>query len=654
MNRRREKIRGKIMYFQSIRGGIVSCAAVALLSLAACGGSSMSSSSMNSPPTQGAAMVTVTDDPGDFLSYIVNVTSLQLTRSDGTVVETVSTATQVDFAQLVNLSEVISAQQVPAGKYVSASITIDYGAGTMADPNATIVVDNGAGGITVPAANIINGSTNAPLVSPNNQITLTLQLPSGKPLVITPHTVANLALDFDLAASNTVSPAAPSSSTPASAVMVTVNPVLSASLVPDATKQIRVRGPLVSVDTTGSTYTVNVRPFFNSSGNQGQVVVNTTSTTNFVINGATSVGSAGLTALAALPAQTLTAAYGTYTVATQTFTAATVYAGTSIPGAGLDSVEGTIVARNGDVLMISHGIGCSRDDDDDHPWFARQIAVTLGPATMVTEDGQSGSFGPQDISVGQHAQIFGKFGTDSSGNKTLDATAGIVRLMVTSLWGQYTSQTAGLVTLALQSLDGNRTSVFNFAGTGTSSAQDATAAAYTVNVPSSLQIPTTSPGSPIRFLGFVSPFGMAPPDFGATTLVSYANTVARLQVIWGPPGLTAPFVAPLSASNVVISQATLQSAWAQSVWVGPERLKPDAVSAGLTFVPNSAATMTQFSIGHAKSQKIDSYDTFDDLIAALNSDLNGMTGLLGVFAKGPYDSTTGTLSVNSVIYVLND
>jgi hypothetical protein len=187
-----------------------------------------------------------------------------------------------------------------------------------------------------------------------------------------------------------------------------------------------------------------------------------------------------------------------------------------------------------------------------------------------------------------------------------------------------------------------------------SSAQDATAAAYTVNVPSSLQIPTTNAGSPIRFQGFVAPFAMAPPDFAATTLISYANTVAQLQVFWAPPGLTAPFVAPLSATNVVISQANLQSAWFQSVRVGPQRFKPDAVSAGLTLVPNAAASMTQYAIGHAKSRKIDGYDDFGDLITALNTDLNGMTALLGVLAKGPYDSTSGTLSVNSVIFVLND
>src|ERR1019366_3220804 len=100
--------------------------------LAACGGgSSMSSNSDTAKPGMtpeactgcGTAMVTLTDAPGDLLSYIVNVVSLQLTRSDGTVVETVPFSTQEDFAQLVNLSDLISSEQIPAGRYVSATLT---------------------------------------------------------------------------------------------------------------------------------------------------------------------------------------------------------------------------------------------------------------------------------------------------------------------------------------------------------------------------------------------------------------------------------------------------------------------------------------------------------------------------------------------------
>ncbi|HEX9139328.1 MAG TPA: hypothetical protein VF848_06030, partial [Steroidobacteraceae bacterium] len=474
---------------------------------------------------------------------------------------------------------------------------------------------------------------------------------------ITRGMVANLALDFDLAASNVVSPAMPSSTTAAGSVTVTVNPVLTASLTPDTTKQIRVRGPLVSVTNTAmnTSYTVSVRPFFDDDGDQGQVVVNTTSTTNFAISGTPYTGNAGLTALAALPAGTLTAAYGSFDVSTQTFTASTVYAGSSIPGAGQDSVEGTVVARSGNVLTVSRGIVFQPASLGQLGlFFSHQLAVTVSASTTVTEDGQTGSFTAQDISVGQHLQLFGVLGQDSAGNRTLDATNGSARLMVTPLWGNFTSTAGGVVTVALNTLDGLWPAFYNFAGTGTTSAQDAVASAYTIGVPATLQIPTGSPGTPIRFFGFVTPFGAAPPDFGALALVSYADTNAEFLGFWPRPGLTAPFVSPLSATNVVISQSTLQSAAFEVVKIGPERFDPSTVSAGLSFVPNAAATMTQYGIAHWMSFTFDSYSTYGDLIAALSTDLNGTTALVGIAAKGPYNTSTGVLSVDKLIIALND
>src|SRR5437868_288040 len=203
-------------------------------------------------PASGVALVTLTDAPGDFLSYQLAVVSLKLTRADGTAVETLPAPSKVEFAQLANLSEVISARQVSTGTYTGVSMTLDYS-------GATIVVDNGAGGLTVPAANIVNGATNGALISPNNQLTLTLKLSSNAPLVISDHGISSVALDFNLSASNTIAPASVTSST--SAVTVTVQPMLSASLAPDASKPVRVRGKLLSVDTSASSYTVNVRPF---------------------------------------------------------------------------------------------------------------------------------------------------------------------------------------------------------------------------------------------------------------------------------------------------------------------------------------------------------------------------------------------------------
>jgi hypothetical protein len=654
----------------------ISCA----LALSACsGGGSMSGATSNPPMStaKGVAMITLSDAPGDLLSYMVNVVSLKLTRADGTVVETVPTTTTVDFAQLVNLSEVISAQQVPSGAYTGVAMTLDYS-------GANIVVDNGAGGLTVPAANIINGTTMAALVAPNSQVTLTLQLPSGQPLVITNGTISHLALDFNLSASNTVAPSTISSSTAASAVTVTVNPVLVASLTPDTTRQIRVRGALVSVTNTSSqtSYTVQVAPFFatGDKDDMGQFVVYTTATTAFTLNGTAYTGNAGLTALAALPTGTLTVAYGSFDIGTDTFTAAMVFAGSSVPGAGLDSAEGTIIARSGNTLTLSNGflepragtdvqdgmvmpqamgandMGGGADDDGGFGHFHGPLMVTVAAGTTVTEDGQSGSFTPQDISVGQHVQVFGKFGVDSSGNRTLDASAGSVRMMITPVWGQFTSVASGVVTMSLVALDDRAPGAFNFAGTGsgTGGANDATASAYTVSVPAALSLPTIPAGYPVVFNGFVTPFGSAPPDFAALTLVDFTQTTAQLRLEWMSPGLTAPFVAPLSATNVMITQTTLQSAAEHSLRIGPVSFDPSSVSAGLTFTPNTAASFMGYAIAHRMSWQFQVYNTFSDFITALNGDLNGTTALLAIYAQGPYQETTGTLSVNEMAVVLND
>jgi Domain of unknown function (DUF4382) len=683
--------------------------ALAALSISACGGGSGSGSGMN----QGAAgpngmpMITLTDDPGDFLSYVVNVRSLQLTRADGTVVETVPTTTQVDFAQLVNLAEIVSTEQVPAGNYVTVTLTLDYTA-------ANIVVDNGTmSGLTV--TNILNAA-GTPLSSP---VQMTLQLPADRPLVITPGTVANLALDFNLAASNALvtypaplnpvvdtSPATPpavyiGSITESSAIAVEVSPTLAASLTPDTSRQIRVRGPLATVDTSNDSYTIDVRPFWNSTGSQGTFTVNTSGSTTFAINGtAYSTQTAGIAALDALAGMTppaLTLAYGTFDVASGAFTASQVFAGSSVPGAGLDSIEGTVIARTntsgGATLTVTRARLWPRGGGRLDHGFKHTISVLVGSATMVTEDAQTGSFAFADISVGQHLQVFGKYtgssdddsqgGGSSGGNSwgwgsesgmgTLDATVagGYARLMVTPTLGMYSSSagngSAGsVVTMSLQALDNLPAMAFNFAGTGVSG-QDATASAYTVGVPPAIPIPSAlGMGAPIAFRGFVTPFGTANgastpivPDFAALTLVNYAGTDAQLLLGWMPPGVMNPFAGLASSSTTLtMSQSTLESVVWYRFHLGPESIAAASLTSGLTLTADSSATMTQFGIVHLASHMVDTFSSFGALVSALYGDLNPAMGtaptVLGLFATGPYDFSSSGLSVDRAFIALSD
>ena len=635
-------------------------AVLVMLSLAGCGsGGGLGSMAAPGPSTSskqsvcsgcGTAMVSLTDAPGDFVSYIVKVDSLSLTRSDGTVVQTVPTATQVDFTQLVNLSEILTAYPLPPGQYTSAQLTLDYS-------NADIVVSTASGNVTVPSADLIDGATGSAISAP---ITVTLSFPTN-PLVITDGTVSNLALDFNLAASNTVNL---STSTPT----VTVDPVLSASLAPATSKPIHVRGPLVSVSAGSGDYVVTVRPFEDPNDDFGQMTVYTTAATTFLVNGTSYTGSAGLTALAALPANTLTSAYGTWSTTSQTFTATTVNAGSSVAGVSGNSVTGTVTARNADTVTLENALvfmpQSSDSNADDDMRFQPQVTVTLGSGTAVSAEGQTGSLGIGDISVGQRVRFTGTLNTSGS-TPSLDATSGSALLEPTSGTGLYTSGSTGSITVNLQSLGHVPARALEFTGTGTSTAQDAIASSYVIQIPASFSLNAFASGLPVEFSGFVTPYGAAPPDFSASTVVAYGQAKARLFATWNAPGTATAFTA-LTSNELVIGQPALQAATHHLIRIADTDLDASTLSSGVTLVPASAVASGSnsssssddggedqgFAIAHQSSRSVDTFGTFSDFTTALNTDLSNAS-VLGIFAEGAYGAN-GTLTVKRVFVVLND
>ena len=61
----------------------------------------------------GTVFIGLTDADGDFLSYTVDVLSLELERADGSVINVLPNSTRIDFAQYVDLTEFISVATVP-------------------------------------------------------------------------------------------------------------------------------------------------------------------------------------------------------------------------------------------------------------------------------------------------------------------------------------------------------------------------------------------------------------------------------------------------------------------------------------------------------------------------------------------------------------
>jgi len=446
--------------------------------------------------------MTITDAAGDFLAYKVKLVSLQLKKSDGTLVETLPASTTVDFAQLIDLSEILSARQIPPGDYVAAQVTVDF-------TGATIMVDDGTGtGVAVKPVD----SSGAAL----GQLQLMVQLDNKNDLKINAAKASRIAFDFNLLASNMVDLTAKTD---------TVSPTLVASVVPIDNKQIRVRGEISAVDAANSDYTINVDPFHDNDGNKlSPLVVHTTDSTTFEINGKPFAGAAGLAQLATLPADTIAVAFGNLQAGDQTFTATSVLAGSSAEGGGFDHVVGNVVARNGNTLTI-HGArmdGHGGGDNDDDEFIAGNSTVNVAAATAVTADGQSSATPAHtiaEISVGSLIDAFGTATKDNSGKVTLDASAGRVRLDLTRVQGSLRGSATGDITLNLKSIDRQPISLFSFTGTGSGVDTDPTK--YVVAT-GALNVSSFSVGELVLSIGFVNPFGKAPPDFNAVTVAGVA------------------------------------------------------------------------------------------------------------------------------------
>jgi hypothetical protein len=617
--------------------------------LSGCGGSStpMTTSGTNtgvtpqlcSTSTCGPAMVTLTDAAGDFLTYQIGLVSLQLKKADGTLVETLPASSSVDLTQLVNLSEIISAAQIPNGEYVSALVTVDFSA-------ANIMVDDGTGAAV--AVTPVDSSGNA-----LGQLQLAVQLDPQHDLHINAGKLSRVAFDFNLLASNTVDLAAKT---------VTVSPVLVASVAAADNKQIRVRGSLASVDTAANDYTVNVEPFHDEEENaQNAALVHINDTTSFEVNGTPFAGAAGLAQLAALPAKTMVVAFGALQASDQSFLAVRVLAGTSVQSPNLDEISGSVVARSGNSLTVH---GAEFDDHEGHHGYqGHNVTISIADATAVTIEGQMAAAPAHtiaEISVGSRIDAFGAATKDASGNIALDSTAGRVRLDFTRLQGALNATAQGTLTLGLSAIDHQSVSLFNFAGTGASEAQDSNPNQYLLNT-GNLDLTAFALGHPLLGIGFVAPFGSAPADFNAITLANGNADVgdndnehngmdfdddAQLEIEWGDAGTTAPFKAQdsthldLDIANVSISEKHF-------IEIGPQVIDLKHLATDPSIMGDSGG-MTLFAITHEHGGMTENFNGFADFSTKLAAELNGSELAFRLNADGHYDAVANTFTARRI------
>jgi hypothetical protein len=581
----------------------------------------------------GIAWTQRTVEPGDFTTYIVTIDSVTLNGIHVGEITALATPEIVDLTQLNNFSELYAAASIPNDTYTSAIITLDY----------TPVVDGGSSVIGVMGANGVPQQANvvAPGGQPMTTVSVTVNFDPIHPMVITgtfaSTSAERLAIDFDLAASNTID----RSTNPATVV---VRPFLTVGIQPSDAKLTRVRGPLINSSVgavAGSnigstipaptpapgdvgTYSVFVRPFFDEVDSLGSLSLFNSAKTKYTINGTAYVGVAGINALQQLSAgTTMTIAYATFTpdinplpspaAAGGTYFPVYVLGGSTAEDIFTEGLSGYVVARNGNTVMLRNWTLFINDDE----LFVNQVdpavipptttadaTVLLGPNTTVTVDNSSSILKSDAVSVGQYVSARGVL-QPLTGLTTLDSTGntstntGSVRILNSQAFGSLVSSANGSLVMNVQNINGWPASVFDFTGNGASATPSA--AAFAVNT-GSLALPITSAGVPVAagdplwVNGIMSAFGSAPPDFNATAV----NSEASVQVAGGygttpaPGNSAAPGNLVCGVGSQVCTPASLQVTWASGTTTPFTGFSNDGFSIDLS---NAQLQTAQIRIG---------------------------------------------------------
>jgi hypothetical protein len=617
---------------------------LALLAIAACSGSTV-------------VTLTATPSSDPFVTYRVGLVSMQLQTSSGKPSTVIFPAeTTVDFTKVTDLSEVLGAPTVPKGTYAGAVITLDYS-------TAQIIYDDGSlDGVALTA---VDSSGKALGLA---RVTVTLD--PADPLRSAAKQAYRLSLGLNLAASNLIN---------LSNDTVTITPLIAASMQPIDSKQVRLNGPLQGANS--SFLATGVMPFNSATAALGNLSIEPSDTTTYEINGFVSTGAAGQSQLAALPSDTVVTVFGTLTAsssaaiidtttatdttttdtttttpvvttpttsttATVTFTASQVLVDGGVQGVGLAQLSGTVSARSGNTLGVEDATLIQNGTPTLVPGTT---IVNVGPSTLVTFFGQGveDAISTQQISVGSVIDAFGTASNTSTGQVLLDASAGRVRLDLTSALGLVTVQGSNTLTLDLTALGGRAISAFDFTGSGA----DPTQYGVAFGSGSTPDLSNSTVGAPVIVSGFANAFASASPNFTASTLLDPTTINAELVIDWSG-GTAAPF-SSFDSSSIVLDPATSNFGQRHQIQIGSQLVNLVGLASNATITPATSSTAV-FSIGHASSSTVENFETYPAFITQLQTELNGTTLATGMTAIGQYTASTFAFSATGISIFLNN
>ncbi len=610
--------------------GSLAIIVLTLFMLVGCGGGTSGGSGATTSQ-DGELAVSLTDAPGDFLSYTVDVVSLTLTRANGTQVATLPLTSRIDFSQYTEMTEFLTMGTVPAGVYVAATLTLDY-------QNADIRVED-ENGDSVEVETIVDSDGN-----PITTLEVSVRLEDRNRLVIAPGVPAHLLLDFNLEATNQVSFDVPGVPT------LTVDPFLVADVGRTGNKLHRVRGLLNEVSVADSSFSVFLRPFYCAlSGNHRRFGVRSVSTdaeTLFDVDGVQYVGADGLIAMEGLDPLAAVVAVGDLRFNPLRFEATEVYAGTSVPGGDKDVVKGSVISREGNTLTVK---GATLIRNDSSVIFNDQVTVQVGEDTIVTRQLSADPFDIDDISVGQKVVVFGELTNSDPLALELNADPGFVRMLITTVRGHVNTvdeaDPVAQLTMDLQSINHRRLEIFDFTGTGTDPANDADPADYQIDT-GSIDLSPFSEASPVKVRGFVQPFGQAPADFNAQTIIGVGDVRALMRVDWRPASENA-FDSVMAEALVLNFTNVGRFHHLIRGWLVTDLT---ALDQPVSLVPRSDGTGLFVIRFHGIIQV---FLTFDEYSTALAGYLEDSAAVHKLGAVGAFDDATATLTADVIEIRLN-
>ncbi|HTT42606.1 MAG TPA: hypothetical protein VMG33_06000 [Steroidobacteraceae bacterium] len=602
----------------------LACAALAAL-LSACSGG-------NKLPPPGTPVLTLSSTNTQFTSYVVTIDAISLAGPNGVYASLLYQPLTFDLTRQTDITELVEAPAVPADTYTSATITIDYSAAVLT------INENGTSHQLSPVL-LVNGQQVA-------SASFVVTFDPNHPLVVTNQQSTRLNIKFDLDAMNTIDTASQQVHIEPFAVLNPASPQLDQT-------PMRVRGLFVYTGT--NSFVMNIRPFYNLTAVPlGGITVTVDDQTYYNINGVTYQGAAGLAQLGSLPLNTTMAAYGvlsSLSSITPTFKATTVLMGTSLEDPLQDHLRGVVSKRTGNDLILSGSqqLVAAAGNALNFPGavtYAPSATVKLSSNTIVSKDGTLGTFGLNDISVGQQVDVGGTSTYDSSGNLTFDATSAQLRLLNSRAWGVLNSATPNSASLDLITFGLWPATAFNFTGT----AQGGGAvdpAAYPVNTGTS-DLSGTAAGTLLALDGYVVPFGTAPPAFNATAITPGASTEQVLVVDWSTlSGATKPFTT-ISPTELIVDLSNPALAEFHDIYTGPEVLNLQTLPASpvittvganqssLELSVGNLALTTGISVFSNSSSAPSAFST------ALTTTFNGTNKAGRLVAVGHYNSASNT------------